>query len=123
MDPAADADGGEREGRVPKPPPGARCFRHPDRPAEAACSDCRRPVCSQCAPLAGGGHVFCAECLARGRLVDAEPNILGSPAEDREGAGPGRAPAARGRMALRAALIVLALLAAAAALIAWAASA
>jgi len=99
-------------------PPGARCARHPDRPAAAACDECGRPVCAECAPLKGGGHSFCSDCLAASRLVDAQPVVLGAPAD---GAAPaeGRSPPAGGRRGLRL-LVGLILLAAAAAVLAWA---
>lgn len=93
------------------PPRGARCIHHPDRETVTACEECGRPVCDQCAPLKGGGHVFCRDCLAASRLVDAEPKTIGAPAE----AGPPTAPARgeRRTAALVLALLLLALLAAA----------
>jgi hypothetical protein len=97
-------------------PPGSRCAHHPDRAAAAACDECGRPVCAECAPLKGGGHTFCRDCLAASRLVDAEPAILGAPAG-------GQAPPAGARRAGPKLYLLLAVLAlaAAGAVLAWAA--
>jgi len=69
----------ENDGRKPLPP-GTRCANHPDRETAAACEECGKPVCAECAPLKGGGRCFCRECLAASPLVDAEPGVLGAPA-------------------------------------------
>ena len=63
-------------------PAGSRCARHPERAAAVVCEECGQPVCTECAPLKGGGHAFCQECLAASRLVDAEPGVLGALAGD-----------------------------------------
>lgn len=73
----------ENDGRKPLPP-GTRCAGHPDREAAAACEECAKPVCAECAPLKGGGRCFCRECLAASRLVAAEPGVIGAPAPETE---------------------------------------
>lgn len=95
----------EDRAAVPELPPGARCRNHPDRAATAICTECRAAVCAECAPLKGGGHVFCQSCMAGSRLVDAEPTILGAPAED-AAAGPEPGPSV-GRVAPRLRLAIL----------------
>ena len=75
----------------PPLPAGSRCCRHPDREVTTACAECHRPVCAECAPMKGGGHVFCKDCLDQSRLVEAEPRILGEPLpEEPEAAGDGK---------------------------------
>jgi hypothetical protein len=69
---------------------GTRCIHHPDRETVTACEECGRPVCDQCAPLKGGGHAFCKDCLAASRLVDAEPKTIGAPAAEEPAAAAGR---------------------------------
>jgi hypothetical protein len=99
-------------------PAGARCANHPERPATAACQECARPVCGECAPLTGGGHAFCRECLAASRLVDAEPRVLGAP----DGSEPVPSPVAGGVSGRRLYLMLIMLaLAAIGAAAAWAA--
>lgn len=88
----SEPDFGDLAAPPPPPPAGARCWRHPDREVTTECAECHRPVCGECAPMKGGGHVFCRDCLAGSRLVDAEPRILGAPAD----AAPASAPEAPG---------------------------
>ena len=97
-------------------PAGARCARHPERAAESACEECGRPVCAECAPLKGGGHAFCRDCLAASRLVESEPGVLGAPAAEPAPPAGVRRPGSK----LYLLLAVLAL-AAAIAILAWAA--
>jgi len=42
------------------------CYRHPNRPAVAACVRCGNLVCAECDVLAGGRH-FCWACVGRVR--------------------------------------------------------
>jgi hypothetical protein len=97
-------------------PAGARCAGHPERPATALCEECARPVCAECAPLQGGGHAFCKDCVAGSRMVEAEPGVLGAPAAG------GAPPAVAGRSAAKVYLLLGVLaLATAGAVLAWAA--
>ncbi len=101
--------------------PGTRCASHPDREAKALCEECHRPVCDECAPLKGGGHAFCRDCLAGSRLVESAPNVLGGAAQEppagsqdtpAHGAVPRDARRPGGRTCLLLALLGLAALAA-----------
>lgn len=87
---------------------GGKCANHPEVEAAAACTECGRQLCPACVFAAGGGHSFCKECMDASRLVDAEPQIIGTAVEVDDPAG--------SRTALLALILALAVVAVAVAL-------
>lgn len=53
------------------------CYRHPDRETSVSCSDCDRPICTDCM-VYGAVGIKCPECakLPRTALVRLKPDKL-----------------------------------------------
>ena len=41
-----------------------KCAYHPDKNAQAECSQCKKPLCEQCAIPEGDGSFICSRCVA-----------------------------------------------------------
>jgi hypothetical protein len=54
----------------------ATCYRHPGRETKVSCSDCERPICTDCMVYSAVG-IKCPECarLPRSALVRLKPNL------------------------------------------------
>ncbi|MFC1494559.1 hypothetical protein ACFL6W_04700 [Thermodesulfobacteriota bacterium] len=51
------------------------CHYHPDRNADAHCSECRKPLCDQCATPRGDGSSICSRCIAIDAANEASEGI------------------------------------------------
>jgi hypothetical protein len=51
-----------------------RCYVHQDREAEAKCSVCQKPICSECTTVSEGGSRVCSRCsiIHAAREADGE---------------------------------------------------
>ncbi|HSF84541.1 MAG TPA: rhomboid family intramembrane serine protease [Acidimicrobiia bacterium] len=57
------------------------CYRHPDRATRLRCSECDRPICTECSHDSAVGQ-RCPECASpqgRYRVVDARRTVVGPP--------------------------------------------
>lgn len=51
------------------------CHYHPDRKADAHCSECRKPLCDQCAIPQKDGAKICSRCIAINAANEASEGI------------------------------------------------